>query len=370
MNHWLNPIQLSGKHLTLIQLERGHKSALVEAANDGELWKLWYTSVPSEETIEAYVEKALADERQRTALPFVVYDNHTGRIIGSTRYCNAVAEHRRLDIGYTWYAKRYQRTAINTECKYLLLQYAFEQLDAIAVQFMTNWFNFKSRKAILRLGAKQDGVIRNHRIDKDGCLKDTVIFSIIRDEWKLVKKSLGFQLQQHPNSKPTDPVYETERLFIRPTIVEDATFLHELMNSEGWLQFIGDRGIRTVADAEKYILERMRPQQARLGYSNHTVIRKSDGAKMGGCGLYDREGLEGVDIGFSFLPQYSGQGYAYESAAKMKDLAFNEFGLSQIKAITVKENIRSQKLIEKLGLRFLEMVRLPGDAEEVMLYRL
>ena len=168
----------------------------------------------------------------------------------------------------------------------------------------------------------------------------------------------------------TDPIYETERLIFRPTTVEDAAFIHELMNSKGWLEFIGDRGIKTVEDAKNYILEKMRPQQERLGYSNNTVIRKSDGAKIGSCGLYDREGLEGVDIGFSFLPQYGKKGYAYESAMKVKELALNEFGLTQISAITTTANVNSQKLIKKLGLRFVKMIRLPKDEEELMFYQL
>lgn len=168
----------------------------------------------------------------------------------------------------------------------------------------------------------------------------------------------------------TDPTYETERLIIRPTTTEDAAFIHELMNSKGWLEFIGDRGIKTIEDAKNYILEKMRPQQERLGYSNNTVIRKSDGAKLGSCGLYDREGLEGVDIGFSFLPQYGKKGYAYESAVKVKELALTKFGLTQINAITTPVNVKSQKLIEKLGLRFVKMIRLPKDEEELMFYQL
>ena len=167
-----------------------------------------------------------------------------------------------------------------------------------------------------------------------------------------------------------DPTYETERLIIRPTTTEDAAFIYELMNSEGWLKYIGDRGIKSVEHAKNYILEKMRPQQERLGYSNNTVIRKLDGAKMGSCGLYDREGLEGVDIGFSFLPQFGKKGYAFEAATKIKTLALNEFGLTQINAITTPANINSQKLLEKLGLQYVKMIRLPNDPEEWMFYQL
>jgi len=166
------------------------------------------------------------------------------------------------------------------------------------------------------------------------------------------------------------PTYKTERLIIRPTTTADAAFVYEVMNSKGWLEFIGDRGIKTIEDAKNYILEKMRPQQERLGYSNNTVIRKSDGVKMGSCGLYDREGLEGVDIGFSFLPEYGKQGYALESALKVKELALTEFGLTQINAITTVANINSQKLLKKLGLRFVKMIRLPNDEEELMFYQL
>jgi len=167
-----------------------------------------------------------------------------------------------------------------------------------------------------------------------------------------------------------DPTYETERLIIRPTTVEDAAFVYEVMNTKGWLEFIGDRGIKTEEDAKNYILEKMRPQQERLGFSNNTVIRKSDGAKIGSCGLYDRGGLEGVDIGFAFLPEYFGKGYASESAMKVKEFALKEFGLTQINAITTPANINSQKLLEKLGLQFVKMIRLPNDDAELMFYQL
>ena len=163
-----------------------------------------------------------------------------------------------------------------------------------------------------------------------------------------------------------DPTYETERLIIRPTTTADAAFIYEVMNTEGWLKHIGDRGIKTEEDAKNYILEKMRPQQERLGYSNHTVIRKSDGVKIGSCGLYDREGLEGVDIGFAFLPQYGKKGYAFEAATKIKELALNEFG----NAITTPANKKSQKLLEKLGLQFVKLINLPNDPTDLMFYQL
>lgn len=167
-----------------------------------------------------------------------------------------------------------------------------------------------------------------------------------------------------------EPTYETERLLLRPTTVEDAPFILELMNSPAWIANIGDRGVRTVEDAEQYIQTKMRPQLEHLGYSNNTVIRKSDGAKMGSCGVYDREGLEGVDIGFSFLPDYWGKGYAYEAAHKMKELAFGEFGLSVINGITIEANLPSRRLLEKLGLKLIKMIQLPNDPEELMFYQI
>ncbi|MFK7978758.1 MAG: GNAT family N-acetyltransferase [Saprospiraceae bacterium] len=167
-----------------------------------------------------------------------------------------------------------------------------------------------------------------------------------------------------------DPTYETERLIIRPTTIADAAFVYEVMNTEGWLKYIGDRGIKTEEDDKNYILEKIRPQQERLGFSNHTVIRKSDGVKIGSCGLYDREGLEGVDIGFAFLPQYGKKGYAFEAATTIKSLALNEFGLTQINAITTPANIKSQKLLEKLGLQFVKIIHLPNDPADLMFYQL
>ncbi|MPR33711.1 GNAT family N-acetyltransferase [Salmonirosea aquatica] len=197
MPNWLNPIQLEGQKVDLVPLEKSHRDDLLLAAADGELWNIWYTSVPSESTIDKYLETALQEQADGKSLPFVVVDREKGTLIGTTRYCNAEPEHRRLEIGYTWYAKSFQRTGVNTECKYLLLRHAFESLDTIAVEFRTNWFNYRSRNAILRLGAKQDGVLRNHRIDKDGILRDTVVFSIIQPEWKTVKRSLEYEMGRY-----------------------------------------------------------------------------------------------------------------------------------------------------------------------------
>lgn len=162
--------------------------------------------------------------------------------------------------------------------------------------------------------------------------------------------------------------YETDRVIIRPTQLHDASFLLELMNTPKWIRFIGDRKVHSEEDAKKYMEERMFPQLERLGYSNNTVIRKSDHVKIGTCGLYDREGLDGVDIGFAFLPQYEGQGYAFESSNKLMELAQNKWNLRRIGAITLEENKSSQRLLERLGLRFQKVMRLEEDAEELMYY--
>lgn len=194
---WLNEVELESSSVKLIPLRKEHADALVEAASDGQLWKLWFTSVPSAETIDAYIEKALADQERGDSLPFVVVDKQSGNIIGSTRFCDADTNNRRVEIGYTWYAKSYQRSSVNTECKLLLLSHAFETLDAIAVQLRTHWHNHASRNAIARLGAKQDGVFRNHQIMPDGSYRDTVFFSIIESEWLGVKRSLTFKLESY-----------------------------------------------------------------------------------------------------------------------------------------------------------------------------
>lgn len=197
MKDWLQKIELELNGVKLLPLEKEHKKELLQAASDGELWNLWVTSVPSKTSIDNYIATALSNEEEKTALPFIIKDLKTNTIIGSTRFCNIDAINRRLEIGYTWYAKTYQRTGVNTICKLLLLQHAFEELGAVAVEFRTHWFNYASRNAIARIGAKQDGVLRNHRISSDGTLRDTVIFSIIESEWPSVKRSLLFEIGKY-----------------------------------------------------------------------------------------------------------------------------------------------------------------------------
>ena len=196
MPRFIEPVTLRGDHITLEPLERGHEDALREAARDGELWRLWFTSVPAPESVAQYIDTALGMRESKGAMPFIVRENASGAIIGCTRYLNVEAEHRRVEIGYTWYAKRFQRSAVNTEAKILLLSHAFETLRCIAVEFRTSWFNQGSRAAIARLGAKQDGVLRNHQISPDGIYRDTVVFSILESEWPAVKRHLRFELDR------------------------------------------------------------------------------------------------------------------------------------------------------------------------------
>jgi RimJ/RimL family protein N-acetyltransferase len=193
---FVEPVTLEGRHATLEPLAREHEADLRRAAADGELWRLWYTSVPAPETTGAYIDAALEMREDLGAMPFAVRDNAVGDIVGCTRYFNVDAANRRLEIGHTWYAKRAQRTAINTECKLLLLTHAFEKLKCVAVEFRTHWFNHASREAIARLGAKQDGVLRNHQILPDGSYRDTVVFSIIENEWPAVKRHLTSLLER------------------------------------------------------------------------------------------------------------------------------------------------------------------------------
>lgn len=164
--------------------------------------------------------------------------------------------------------------------------------------------------------------------------------------------------------------FETERLQLKPTTEEDAEFIFELFNTPKWIENIGDRNIMSVEMAEDYIVNRMKPQLERLGYSNYTLVRKSDRVKIGSCGLYDRDGLEGIDIGFAFLPEYEKKGFAYEAAHKLIDVAFHEFEIKTISAITLKNNLSSQKLLEKLGLALIGTTKLPNDNTELFLYKI
>jgi ribosomal-protein-alanine N-acetyltransferase len=165
-------------------------------------------------------------------------------------------------------------------------------------------------------------------------------------------------------------IIETERLIIKPTSIEDAPFIFELFNSQKWIEFIGDRGVHSIKDAEEYIAIKIVPQIERLGFGNYTIIRKSDNTKIGSCGLYDRDGIEGIDIGFALLPNFEKMGYAFESVYKLKEVAFNEFKLNEIKGITLVKNIASQKLLKKIGLEFVDYIKLSHRKEKIMLFKI
>lgn len=167
---------------------------------------------------------------------------------------------------------------------------------------------------------------------------------------------------------PTYKTFQTERLLLRPTSERDALFIYELFNTPKWLQFIGERDVKSEEAARAYIRAKMLPQLEKLGFSNYTVIRKTDNVPVGSCGLYDRPGLEGIDIGFAFLPQHEKKGYAFEASKEILRAAVEDFGLKKINAITAGENLGSQKLLERLGLVYTKTVRLPGEEEDLMFY--
>ena len=192
---WPAPIELCGEHAALRPLAREHHDGLVEAVRDGELWRLWFTSVPAPEGMAAEVERRLGLQAQGSMLPFTVFDA-AGRVAGMTTYMNIDATHKRVEIGSTWYAARVQRTALNTACKWLLLTHAFDTLDCIAVEFRTHRLNTPSRRAIERLGAQLDGVLRAHSRGSDGTLRDTAVYSITAAEWPAVKSHLAWQLER------------------------------------------------------------------------------------------------------------------------------------------------------------------------------
>ena len=187
------PVTLQGRHATLEPLATAHTAELAEAVRDGELWKLWYTKIPAPPDMEAEVARRLKLQAQGSMLPFTVRDS-AGQAVGMTTYMNIDAANRRVEIGSTWYARRVQRSPLNTECKRMLLAHAFETLECIAVEFRTHFFNRQSREAIERLGAKLDGILRNHARAGDGTLRDTVVYSIIQSEWPTVKSHLDWQL--------------------------------------------------------------------------------------------------------------------------------------------------------------------------------
>jgi len=192
---WPPPVTLQGDVVTLEPLAQAHHDDLVAAVRDGELWRLWYTTVPAPEDMQAEIDRRLGLQKAGSMLPFAAIDNRTGRAAGMTTYMDVDAANRRLEIGSTWYRKSVQRTALNTEAKLLLLTHAFEALDCVAVEFRTHFFNQASRRGIERLGARLDGILRSHRIMKNGTLRDTCVYSIVAAEWPTVKAHLTHLLE-------------------------------------------------------------------------------------------------------------------------------------------------------------------------------
>lgn len=190
---WPAPVELKGPHASLLPLSTTHHDALCEAARDGELWRLWYTAVPSPEGMAAEIQRRLGLQTAGAMLPFTVLDAQ-GRVVGMSTYMNIDARHRRVEIGSTWTARSAQRSALNTQCKRLLLGHAFDALDCIAVEFRTHRLNLQSRRAIERLGAQLDGVLRAHMLAADGTVRDTAVYSITAAEWPAVKSHLDWQL--------------------------------------------------------------------------------------------------------------------------------------------------------------------------------
>ncbi len=189
-------VSLHGRHVSLVPLSLAHHDDLVDAVEDGDLWELWYTSVPSPEGMRAEIERRLALHAQGSMVPFAVIERSGNRAVGMTTFMHIDAANQRLEIGSTWYRRRVQRTPLNTECKLLLLTHAFETLDCIAVEFRTHYLNRQSRVAIERLGAKLDGVLRQHQIGRNGTLRDTCVYSVLDREWPTVKEHLSHRLDQ------------------------------------------------------------------------------------------------------------------------------------------------------------------------------
>ncbi len=196
MTHWPSDFTVEGVHVLVVPLCKDHESDLIEAADDGELHRLWYTSIPAPEGVGAEIERRLALRDSGSMMPFAIIDKANGRAVGMTTYMNIDAGNKRVEIGSTWYRQSVQRGPLNTECKFLLLQYAFEKLDCIAVEFRTHFMNHQSRGGIERLGAKLDGILRSHMVADNGTLRDTAVYSIIAPEWPTVKAHLTWQMEK------------------------------------------------------------------------------------------------------------------------------------------------------------------------------
>ena len=192
---FIDPVSLIGRYASLVPLTYSHHDDLVEAVKDGELWSLWYTKIPAPQGVGAEIDRRLDLQRQGSMLAFAVIEQSTQQAVGMTTFMHIDALNRRVEIGSTWYRQRVQRSALNTECKLLLLTHAFERLNCIAVEFRTHFFNMQSRAAIERLGAKLDGILRQHQFASNGTLRDTCVYSILDREWPAVKSHLIHRLQ-------------------------------------------------------------------------------------------------------------------------------------------------------------------------------
>lgn len=192
---FVSPVVLKGAHVLLEPLSPNHLDELIDAVSDGELWKLWFTTIPSPDGMATEIERRLKLQNEGSMLPFVVRFIESGKLCGMTTFMNIDGANKRMEIGSTWYSKSVQRTSVNTECKLLMLTHAFEHLECIAVEFRTHFMNQRSRNAITRLGAKQDGILRNHQQLADGSYRDTVVYSIIAQEWLAVKNHLTGKLK-------------------------------------------------------------------------------------------------------------------------------------------------------------------------------
>jgi RimJ/RimL family protein N-acetyltransferase len=192
---WPAPLTLTGRHMRLEPLSQAHADGLCDASRDGDLWQLWYTAIPSPEGMVKEIERRLALQAAGSMLPFTVFDA-AGKVVGMTTYMNIDAVHRRVEIGSTWYARSAQRTPLNTEAKRMLLAHAFDVLGCLAVELRTHRLNTQSRRAIERLGAQLDGILRHHQRAADGSLRDTCVYSITAPEWPAVRSHLDWQLER------------------------------------------------------------------------------------------------------------------------------------------------------------------------------
>ena len=194
MQYWPKPVSLISKNVVLKPLSLNHLNDLKQAVKDGSLFNHWYSNIPEPRNMENEIKRRLALQEANSMLPFAVLTKRNDKAVGMTTYMNVDKGNKRVEIGSTWYAKSVQRTSLNTECKLILLEHAFEVLNCICVEFRTHFMNHQSRKGIERLGAKLDGILRSNAIQKNGTIRDTAVYTIIQSEWSTVKANLEYQL--------------------------------------------------------------------------------------------------------------------------------------------------------------------------------